>query len=48
MKEEDIEVGKYHSLGNGIQIRKSKDETFTYYHSYKDKQTKKVKRENLS
>jgi len=42
-----MEVGKYISLGNGIQVRKSKNETYTYYHSFRDKTDNKVKRKKL-
>ncbi len=40
-------IGKYTSLGNGIQVRASKDGSFTYYHSYRDAKDKKVKRRKL-
>ncbi|BDY13783.1 tyrosine-type recombinase/integrase [Hydrogenimonas cancrithermarum] len=42
-----MEVGKYISLGNGIQVRKAKNDTYTYYHSYRDKTDNKVKRKKL-
>lgn len=42
-----MEIGKYNSLGNGIQVRKSKNETYTYYYSFRDKLDKKVKRKKL-
>jgi len=42
-----LEVGKYISLGNGIQVRKSRNETYTYYHSFRDKTDNKVKRKKL-
>ncbi|WP_428739702.1 tyrosine-type recombinase/integrase [Sulfurimonas sp.] len=42
-----MKIGKYNSLGNGIQVRKSQDETYTYYYSFRDKIDKKVKRRKL-
>lgn len=42
-----MEIGKYISLGQGIQVRRTKGDTYTYYHNYRDKQTKKVKRVKL-
>ena len=42
-----IPVGKYVSLGYGLQVRKSKNGTYTYYHNYREATTKKVKRRKL-
>jgi len=43
-----MEMGKYISLGNGIQVRKSKKETYTYYYSFRDKKNNnKVTRKKL-
>ena len=40
-----MEVGKYISLGAGIQVRRSANDTYTYYHNFRI--GKKVKRKKL-
>ncbi len=32
-----MEIGKYISLGSGVQVRKNKNETYTYYYNYREK-----------
>ncbi|QFR44059.1 tyrosine-type recombinase/integrase [Sulfurimonas xiamenensis] len=43
----EIEEGKYVSVGHSILVRKSKNGDYTYYHNYRDKETKKPKRRKL-